>query len=98
MSSSYLRSVIGVFAQTTTVSSLLEGLASMMRLNLPRTIKIATPWYKPGNNKTSLAPDYYIHETDEWIVFPHELEGLTLDEIAQGKTDLEPILEIFQKS
>jgi len=43
--------------------------------------KIATLYYKPANNKTDIVPDYYLHATDEWIVFPHELEGLTLDEI-----------------
>lgn len=43
--------------------------------------KIATLYYKPANNKTSIVPDFYLKATDEWIVFPHELEGLTLDEI-----------------
>jgi hypothetical protein len=64
-----------------------------MRLNMPGNVRIATPWYKPGNNRTRLVPDYYLHETDKWIVFPHELVGLTLDEIATGKTELQPILE-----
>jgi len=47
--------------------------------------RIACPWYKPGNNQTSLVPNYYLHETDNWLVFPHELTGLTREEIRQGK-------------
>ena len=43
--------------------------------------KIATPYYKPKNNKTTIIPDFYKEETEEWIVFPHELIGLTEDEI-----------------
>jgi hypothetical protein len=26
-----------------------------------------------------------MHATDKWLVFPHELQGLTLEEIKQGK-------------
>jgi hypothetical protein len=26
-----------------------------------------------------------MHATDKWLVFPHELQGLSIKEIAQGK-------------
>ena len=42
-------------------------------------IKIASVYYKPATS--SVFPDYYIHETDRWIVFPHELEGLLPSEV-----------------
>ena len=42
-------------------------------------IKVASVYYKP--NVSSIIPDYYIHQTDKWIVFPHELEGLSNNEI-----------------
>ncbi len=85
-----------VFDTGHSIEALLEQLTSKMRLNMPRTVKIATPYYKPGNNQTSLEPDFYIHETDRWIVFPHELSGLTFREIKDGKTELEPIIDVFQ--
>ena len=44
-----------------------------------------------------MKPDYFIHESDEWLVFPHELSGLTPDEIAEGKSDLSNISELFTK-
>jgi hypoxanthine phosphoribosyltransferase len=40
-------------------------------------IRIATPYFKPNKNQTENKPDYYLHETDQWLVFPHELEGLS---------------------
>ena len=43
--------------------------------------KIATPWYKPKNNLTDIAPDFYLYETEKWVVFPHELESLSEGEI-----------------
>lgn len=85
-----------VFDSGHSIEALLKELSAKMRMNMPDSVKIATPWYKPGNNRTELIPDYYLHETEEWIVFPHELAGLTFDEIAAGKTELEPILDSFR--
>lgn len=82
-----------VFDSGHSIEALLRELTAKMRLNMPRNVRIATPWYKPGNNRTALVPDYYLHETDQWIVFPHEIVGLTLDEIAAGKPELQPILD-----
>lgn len=39
-------------------------------------IRIAVPYYKPANNTTTFTPDYFLHETAAWLVFPHELSGL----------------------
>ena len=44
-------------------------------------IRLATVYWKPNENQTSRKPDYHVRETDEWIVFPHELDGLTSDEV-----------------
>jgi hypoxanthine phosphoribosyltransferase len=85
-----------VFDSGHSVEALLRELSEKMRLNMPRNVRIATPWYKPGSNETALKPDYHLHETDKWIVFPHELAGLSFEEISRGKTELEPILDILK--
>jgi uncharacterized protein len=46
-----------------------------------RHVRIATLFYKPGAAQVPLAPDYYLRTTDRWIVFPHELVGLSDEEI-----------------
>jgi len=46
-----------------------------------RHIKIATLYYKVGKNQTDLTPDFFLRETRKWIVFPHELMDLSLEEI-----------------
>jgi hypothetical protein len=46
-------------------------------------IKVATVYYKPRT--ACITPDFYVHESDEWLVFPHELEGLTHLEILEHR-------------
>ncbi len=56
-------------------------------------IRVATPYFKPTSNKTNRKPDYYIYETDKWLVFPHELEGLTAEEIRANKPELSELMD-----
>ena len=60
--------------------------------NTPQ-IKIATPYFKPDYNQTDRTPDYYIEATHEWLVFPHELEGLSKEEIINNKPALAEMLK-----
>ena len=53
-----------------------------MQYNICKSkLKIATVFYKPDNNKTTIYPNYYLKTTKDWIVFPHELIGLTDEEV-----------------
>jgi hypothetical protein len=69
-----------VFDTGLSVNQVIKNLKKACKKNTPN-IKIATPYYKPSNNKTEIEPDFYIHKSNKWLVFPHELEGLDLDEI-----------------
>jgi hypoxanthine phosphoribosyltransferase len=55
-------------------------------------VRIATPYYKPGNNRRGKAPDYFLHSTDDWLVFPHELDGLTSQELRANKPELASLM------
>ena len=48
---------------------------------IPADVRIATVFWKPDANLTDIQPDFYMNATNDWIVFPHELEGLTDEEI-----------------
>ena len=84
-----------VFDSGSSVAALIKELKKQMRLNMPGEVKIATPYYKPKNKAVSIVPDYYIHESDKWLVFPHEISGLTIDEIVNNKLDFTNIKNIF---
>ena len=44
--------------------------------------RIACTYFKPLKNTTSITPDYFTKDvTSDWIVFPHEIDGLSPDEI-----------------
>jgi hypoxanthine phosphoribosyltransferase len=86
-----------VFDSGRSIEALINQVHTLMRLNTPKDIRIATPYFKPKNNKTeaNLVPDYYIHESEEWLVFPHELAGLSKEEILSGKTELGDISDLL---
>jgi hypoxanthine phosphoribosyltransferase len=75
------------------IKAVIDSLKRLARRNTPRDIRVATVFFKPGNNRTGRRPDYYIHETDKWLVFPHELNGLSSEEIALHKPEIARIIQ-----
>ena len=55
-------------------------------------VRVATLFWKPSHNRTSRRPDYHLHVTSEWVVFPHELEGLSPEDIRRKDPALHQIL------
>lgn len=74
------------------VAEVVIELQKACKKNAPE-IRIATPYFKPANNKTNNTPDYFVHKTDDWLVFPHELEGLTQEEILKNKPEFSAVAE-----
>lgn len=83
-----------VFDSGRSIEALIAEIRKQSRLNTPADIRVACSWYKPAMRAVDLKPDYYSHESNDWLVFPHELHGLTRDEIRQ-KTDLSAIQDLF---
>ena len=82
-----------VFNSGYSIEAVITQLQQKLRLNMPSDIRVATPYFKPNRNKTGRHPDYYVHEVDEWLVLPYELQGLTRDEILTNKRSMASILE-----
>jgi len=74
------------------IQQIVNDLKAACKKNTP-DIKVATPYFKPTKNKTERKPDFYLHETDEWLVFPHELDGLTIDEIKENKPAVRDLID-----
>jgi hypothetical protein len=53
---------------------------------------VAVPWFKPSRNETDMLPDFYLKETAEWLVFPHELDALTPEEMQEARPELYRII------
>lgn len=74
-----------VFDSGRSIEAVLDELQRRCPSNYPKDVKIATVYYKPSRNRSRRTPDWYVHATDQWLVFPHELVGLTEMEIAEHK-------------
>lgn len=72
------------------MDQVLEELGSLYGKGLPE-IKIATPYFKPAHNQTDRVPDFHLHTTEDWLVFPHELLGLSDTEVLHGKPGLQEL-------
>ena len=73
------------------IDKIISTLSKACKKNTPN-IKVATTYFKPSKNKTSRTPDYFIHETDQWLVFPHELDGLEVQEMIDSKPELHKVI------
>jgi hypoxanthine phosphoribosyltransferase len=85
-----------VFDTGLSLKSILDKLRTRARRNLPHDVRVATAYYKPERNMTGFEPDFYTHKTDDWLVFPHEMEGLTLTEIRENKPHLLKVMESLE--
>src|SRR5210317_33050 len=77
-----------VFDTGNTIVAVIDELKKRARDNTPEDIRVAVPWFKPTRNETDIVPDYFEHETAEWLVFPHELDALTPDELRANRPQI----------
>ncbi len=82
-----------VFDSGNSVEAVIGRLNMLLRRNMPKNVRVAVPYYKPTRNKTGRVPDYYLHETEQWLKFPHSLEGLTKEEVKIHRPELYKILK-----
>ena len=76
-----------VFDTGHTMVEILNALAAITE-NGGLECRSATVYYKPANNKTAIEPSYYVLADDRWIVFPHEIIGLTDEELQSHRPEL----------
>ena len=56
--------------------------------------RIACVYWKPAKNRTRLVPDYVARDIgNDWIVFPHEIEGLAPAEVREKDPVLAELVE-----
>ena len=76
-----------VYSTGSSVNAVISQLTKKTRRNLPKDIRIATVWYRP-TEKTLRTPDYFVHETADWLVLPYELSGFTMDELRENRPEM----------
>ena len=87
-----------VFDTGLSIKAVIGSLKARSRKNTPQDIRVATVFYKPKNNLTRTQPDFFIHKTDKWLVFPHEISGLNEGEIGEYKPEIMKLIRGFKRS
>ena len=80
-----------VYSTGSSVKAVIDQLSTKTRRNLPHDIRIASVYFRP-TERTLRTPDFFIHETRDWLILPYELSGLSLEEIREHKPELDPIM------
>ena len=86
-----------VFSSGYNVEAVITRLRSKCRRNMPEEVRVAVPYFKPGKNLSGRQPDYFLHTTEDWLVLPYELQGLTPEEITQHKPVVASILSDLRR-
>ena len=81
-----------VYSTGSSVNAVLRQLAQKTRRNLPRDIRVATVWYRPSE-KTLRTPEYFVHETNDWLVLPYEMSGFSIQELKANRPEMKELLE-----
>ena len=82
-----------VFSSGSNTQAVINQLRARLKRNMPQETKIAVTWYKPKRNRGEHVPDFYINATDDWLVLPYELTGLTKEDIEAHKPGVKEILD-----
>jgi len=81
-----------VYSTGSSVNAVIKQLARKTRRNLPNDIRVGTVWYRP-TEKTLRTPEYFVHETDEWLVLPYELSGFSVDELRENRPEMSGLID-----
>ncbi len=81
-----------VFSTGLSIQAVIEHLKKRLRQNFPNQVKVATLYQRPSYQKTDFVPDYCLHTTADWLVFPYEMSGLTPQEIRKHKPYLSKLI------
>ena len=82
-----------VYSTGRNVAAVIDRLRAKSKRNMSKDVRIAVPYYKSEFNEFNPAPDYYLHEYNQWLVLPYELTGLSDEEIARNKPWIKPLLD-----
>jgi len=81
-----------VYSTGSSVSAVIKQLAERTRRNLPQDIRIASVWYRP-TERTLRTPDFFVHETRDWLVLPYELTGFSIEELRASRPELRGVID-----
>lgn len=81
-----------VYSTGSSVKAVIDQLSRRTRRNMPKDIRVASVWFRP-TDRTLRTPDYFVHETRDWLALPYELTGMSIAELREQRPELGEIID-----
>jgi hypoxanthine phosphoribosyltransferase len=82
-----------VYSTGRNLRAIVDSLQRRCKRNMAGEVRLAVPYYRPIADAPNPAPDYFLQQTDEWLVLPYELTGISREEMAAHKPWIMPLLD-----
>lgn len=82
-----------VYGTGRNVRAVIERLRAKNKRNMARDLRVAVLYYRGDSDDPQATPDFYLHRTDDWLVLPYELTGLSRAELEAHKPWIVPLLD-----
>lgn len=82
-----------VYSTGRNVQAVISRLREKTKRNMAHDTRVAAPFYRSDPARPDSAPDYFLHQTSDWLVLPYELTGLSREELQANKPWIVPLLD-----
>ena len=82
-----------VYSTGRNVRAIVNRLRERNKRNMAKELRIAAPYYRRAAGSADNPPDYFLQRSEDWLVLPYELTGISRAEMATHKAWIMPLLE-----
>jgi len=82
-----------VYSTGRNTRAVIERLQQKNKRNMSKDVRIAAPYYRADASNLHPAPDYFLQQTNDWLVLPYELTGISRVELEAHKPWIVPLLD-----
>ena len=82
-----------VYSTGRNVRAIVDRLRQKNKRNMSGDVRIAAPYYRCAMDYDDSPPDYFLQQTEDWLVLPYELTGISRVEMAEHKSWILPLLD-----
>jgi hypothetical protein len=82
-----------VYSTGRNVRAIVNRLRERNKRNMAKELRIAAPYYRRAAGSADNPPDYFLQRSEDWLVLPYELTGISRAEMATHKAWIMPLLD-----
>lgn len=82
-----------VYSTGRNVQAVVARLREKTKRNMSKDVRIAAPYYRVNPANPASVPEYFLHQTSDWLVLPYELTGISRAEFEAHRPWILPLLD-----